>query len=230
MGRKRNNRSRSRRKRRTRRKRRKSAMQRISVRKWPTSFPDSLITKQKFHTSFVYTAQSTASQVFALNNLNDVDATSSGDQFANMTAQLRTFYNRWKVYAAKVHIKCINISETEAVACTLNFQNSATPVSFRENMENVYNKYWVVGVEQGGHNIVSRTMYMSLKKLAGESLTGHSYDGSALADPSIIFHGIFQADSLGGGNMTLEVEVSITYYVRYYHRQLVPITPDSVLV
>lgn len=204
-------------------------MQKISIRKWPTSFPDSLITKQKFHTSYVYTAQASANQVFALNNLNDLDVTSSGAQFANMTDQLRVMYNRWKVYAAKVHIKCINISETEAVGCTLTFQNSATPVSFRENMENVYNKYWITGVEQGGHNITSRTMYMSLKKLAGEKLIGHAYDGSDLADPSIIFHGVFQADSLGGGNMTLEVEVDVTYYVRYYHRQLVPISADVAL-
>ena len=221
----------SRKRKRTRRKRkRKSKMQKISVGRWPTSFPDTLLVKQRYSSSLVWSAASTFNQVYTINNMNDVDATAVGSQFANMTDQLTELYSRFKVHGCKITVKAINLSTTEGVRFTLSAQNSATPVSYRETMENPYSKNWYLGVEQGGHNVTTRSMYISLKKLAGENLLGHSYDGSVGADPGIIFHWILQGDSIAGGNMTAEVEVTLVYYLRWYHRQLVPISTGPAVL
>ncbi len=216
MGRKR---TRSRRRRRfKRKKRRKSRMNRLTVAKFPTSFPDTLLVKQLYSSQISWTAAASGTQIYAINNLNDLDATASGAQLPNLYDELSQMYNRYKVYAAKIDVICTNLSATEAVKFTLNPQNPSTAYTYRNTMENAYSKAWVCGIESGGHNIVRRSQYIALKKLAGESLVGHDYDGTLLVDPNIKFHWILQGDSMGGGNITMDVQVKLTYYVKWYHR------------
>ena len=70
-------------------------------------------------------------------------------------------------------------------------------------------------------------MYISLKKLAGEHLDNSVYGGTTAVDPSIQFHWHVQGDAMGGGNLTCDLQIKLTYYVKWYHRQMVDISTSS---
>ena len=204
-------------------------MNKMSIRKFPTAFPDRLLIKQRYSSALNWSATGQIDNVFPFNNLNDVDATASGDQLPNLYDELSTIYNRFKVYASKIEVEVVNLSETEPVEMIIVAQNNSSATNVRTLKENPYSKTYVCGVMDGGRPVVRRSMYISAKKLAGDQLSNSTYSGTTTTDPSIKFHWIVCGSSLGAGNLDCSVRILITYYVAWYHRLQVQFSQGPAL-
>jgi len=202
-----------------------------------TGIPDTTMAKFKFSYIARHT-MATASHQFVFKG-NDAYEPNPGATSAAGFQQWWTFYQAYLVNASKIDVKFLAGSDTVA---TQNLSLNLYPVAEQigtipslsrlDLLGNPYNKNRLVTSSASQGALGHMSNYMTTQKIFGVSgkldLTEYSVlidqsTGLPLASPQLPWSWVLQADQLvGTAGSIIDLQISITYYVKFFDRLQLP--------
>lgn len=213
----------SRRRRVTRYRKRRNPRYRITTytSKLPTGLPDNYNVKLKY-TEFHFLTTSVQSDIyFRGNSIYDPYAGVGGLQPLGYD-QWEIFYGKYLVNASKISLQIMNNATTGATGnIVLNLCPSDTNVSrtYSEWNGYPYNKSKFITPVSSGQNGIYMSNYMTTRKILGDKTMDDVHEAYFGFNPGKEWYWTLAATNISGGSISLDVKVTITYYVTLKRRQ-----------
>lgn len=158
---------------------------------------------------------------FTGNGLFDCNITSTGTQPTGFD-QYMNLYDSFRVHSSKVRVSVANTTTSSAVVfATVPCRDYASVISggINEVIRMPRARYAMVAADFQETKTVSN--FLSTKKAFGEKeLDDIVYSGSSSGNPSDQWYWVlFGANVSGGGTLSVQLHVQITYYVEFMRRK-----------
>jgi hypothetical protein len=194
----------------------------------PSCIPDEAYIPFKYQTN-ASTNGTTASYLinFAMNDLFDPNATTSGHQPLGFT-QWMAFYNNFQVKSSSLECQVLNPTTDNVPFCFTVFPNvSTTAQGAVRDKEQSYAKFVYVGGQTFGNQVARLKHHMDVAKFEGFPINSPNYCGSAALSPTYTRYWSVQAQPLDlTTNIYMMMDVTIIYYARLFKR--VNLSEDTV--
>jgi hypothetical protein len=130
-------------------------------------------------------------------------------------------YAHFRVRACKVIIRVVNLNE-EVLDCVMMPSTTTTNPDDTEQMsQQPYAVRWSVGAKNGGHNIKSRSCFVTSKNIVGEKLYSVNWRGGNGLSPANIIYQHLYIESQSGGDMQCAVQVKLKLYVHWSDKRII---------
>jgi len=187
--------------------------------------PDSLMVKLKWYTRSVFTLSSDQVEQAVQFRSNDIYLpTATATTRAMGFQEYITLYDRWIVHASRIVVKIFQV----AVGASANVSewilypsNDTTTEAIEVARQYPYSKTTICGIQSSGAAVRTLSSFMSFKKAEGRANYDLNYAGTETASPTAVRYWNLQAQQLAGGaaDLTMNADVTITYFVRFFSRE-----------
>ena len=211
---------RRRRRRTTRRRRRKLGLG--SVRRMPTSMPDSILVKLKYQDSVSMTNETGyGSYTWSMNSINDPDVTATGhqpyahDEWAN-------FYSKYICYGSKIRITTRMSTSGNISNVNVLYPGYSTSAALDVDAASEYpyatRKNLSVARDLSQANYHSK--YDTVARTYGQLLTGVNFSADMGSNPNVqtYWHYVLQADITSDDISNFILDVTLVYYCRLFRK------------
>lgn len=185
--------------------------------------PDALFCKMRWYTSLEF-SDAAGGQDSAVFRMNDIFLPQSSAVTRVLGFnQLSDFYGRWECLGTKIACRMVNNSSTATINCLLLPDIDTTVENLDVSRQYPYAVYKQLGVQSAGTGIKVLRQYMTIRKFEGRRTTDNAYTGTDTASPGSVrfWHLSTEANDATSG-YTVNVDVSMTFYVRWYTRKALP--------
>ena len=204
---------------------RKSRISSLTLRR-PTLFPDSLLTKMVFYESIIF-ADAGGGQVNETYMMNDIFEPKVGATVRPLGwDELSQIYNRFEVFTSKILVRAVN---STIVPCEFIIVPSSDSTIEAINVARTYPyaRLWHIGSVEAKNGIKNMPHMMNIRKFEGRRSTDISYTGSITSSPvNRRFWQISSESQTGTSSYSLNLDVRIVYYVKWYIR--LPLGPSLI--
>lgn len=182
-------------------------------------YRDSVVGKLNYQDYYTYNVPGGISiQQYRGNSVYDPDATGVGGQ-PTMFDQLAGLYNKYIVYASKIHVRVINTDNVPVRVVLIPTLNGTTFSSVGAAIDFPSSKYRLLSPSGSGGDKCSIVHYAKSANISNiKDIMDESSDlGAAVTNnPSKPWYWQLYFQNDDGGNLVLTYQVKITYYVKFY--------------
>lgn len=188
----------------------------------PQITPDRYFAKLKFQAHKQFTTNALQVYSFRGNSVYDPDVAIGGTQPAGFD-QLMSLYYNFRVHGSKIRVEYINGRTGQTPPIALVPVNSAAIPGYSDIDqigEDPYSKSAIMSVAGGSKDRYVIKSYMTTKKFFGYKSINQETDfvGSATLNPNIQFYWNIYAASYDVNNVSIEIRVTVTYFVEFFNR------------
>ncbi len=180
--------------------------------------PNVKYVKLLFNPTAVFSVPSGSSAIIAMNDLVDPGTGLTGSQPVGFD-QWMLFYSRFEVIASRIRLQAYGEGDTTGSTFTLYPSIGVTPVSAFASKQQPYGQVKNMAGAATGNQYGQMISYLKTRTFEGRSVTSIDYTGTKTLSPENTRYWIISAFAFDGvSTFTLNMDIHVTYYVKFYNR------------